>query len=83
MGSLPRLKVKTELNYRKGPTWKGCSQCNFAYHFKVRGIGDKDLNRIELRCKLIGEGESRRYRILPDHICDRFDGSKYNKRLGG
>ena len=74
MGSLPRLKIKTDLHYRKGPTWKGCGQCLNHTRKTINGIGEANLNREESRCVLIGLNESRRYRINTDYICDRWEG---------
>jgi len=80
MGST-RSKVKTELNYRKGPTWKNCGDCNhFIRKFQVCGIGGVHL-RTEGRCKIIGLDSSVKYRIRPDHICDRHDNSEALNRL--
>ena len=76
MGSLPRLKIKNDLNYRKGPTTGGCSNCNHSYEKIIQGIGQESLNRDEWRCRVIGDSESRRYRIHPDFICDRFENSR-------
>lgn len=87
MGSV-RLKIKTELNYRKGPTWKSCGDCNhFIRDFEVHGIAvfgsDKgQVLRIEPRCKIMGLGNSIKYRVRPDHICDRHDNSERLKRSG-
>lgn len=75
MGSA-RLKIKIELNYRKGPTWKNCGDCNhFVNEYEVPGCPGP-------RCKIIGLNHSAKYRIRPDHICDRHDNSERLKRLG-
>lgn len=87
MGSV-RLKKKTELNYRKGPTHKNCGDCNhFVKDFEVHGIAafgsdPSAVLRVEPRCKIIGLGNSVKYRIREDHICDRHNNSERLKRLG-
>lgn len=78
-----RLKLKDELNYKKGPTSGGCSQCNhYIRNFKVRSMNGEFLG-IEPRCKVMGLENSRRYRINPDNICKCFDNSVHMMRLMG
>jgi hypothetical protein len=76
-----KLKKKIELNYRKGPAHKSCSDCNYFlrdYDLKLYGGG----TRIEHRCKVMGVSALREYKINPDYICDRHDNSERLKRLG-
>jgi hypothetical protein len=76
MGALPKLKVKVELNYRKGPTRGGCDHCNHLRKLETE-------KGPEFRCTEIGLSLSRRYRIRVGMICDREDNSKYMARLKG
>ena len=69
---VPTLKIKKNLNYRKGPTWASCSDCNH-YRSKTHAEG---------RCTIIGLNDGRAYRVLPHYICDRHDNSKCLRRLG-
>ena len=78
----PRLKIKTELNYRRGYTSRSCGDCNhfvpafkaFTKPFEV-GHGD--------RCEIMGLHLGRLYRINPNNICDKHDNSRYLARLKG
>lgn len=80
---VPRLKIKNELRYRPGPTSGGCSDCDhYVARFQVRKTDATPL-AIEPRCRLIGMGNSRRYRINPGHICDHFDNFTSLARLKG
>lgn len=79
MGSLPRLKIKDELRYRKGSTCetRHCRYCsNFmpdTLHDGVPGIGKYSM-RWPGRCKLmvgyLVSSAGIRYRVLSDHTCD-------------
>jgi hypothetical protein len=70
MGSLPRLKIKDEIRYRKGSTneSQNCRYClNFInldpsspVQFNARGM-----------CRIIGERDLVRYRVRGDYTCDR------------
>ena len=66
MGALPRLKKKTELNYRVGSTNES-TNCRYCVH-----LVDSFLcgNKIESRCKILGLQESVRYRVRKDYRCD-------------
>lgn len=77
MGSPKRLKIKDDLNYRKGGTGASCSYCN---NFEKIQFYAHLLS--EPRCKLIGVKSGLRYRINPNNICDRYNNSDYLKRLG-
>jgi len=70
MGSLPRLKLKTQYNYRKGSTNES-NNCKYCLSF----IRDKG------RCMIIGLGEGRRYNIREDYTCDtqKFNGTDFSK----
>ena len=58
-----------------------CDHC--VHDFELHGCDGKPRGIKELRCKIIGMENSVRYRIQPDNICDRFDNSRYMKRLRG
>jgi hypothetical protein len=78
MGTLPRLKKKDELRYRKGSTNESinCRYCvNFVKEYEAKGIGGVVL-RVEGRCQIMGvDHSSIRYRIRRDFTCDAH---KYN-----
>lgn len=81
MGSPKRLKIKDDLNYRKGGTGAHCSQCNNYTVVEIFSNGT-DHSR-EPRCMLMGIWErSKQYRINPNFICDRYDNSEHLNRLG-
>jgi len=82
MGSVT-LKKKKELNYRRGPTHGGCSQCDsYVMDFPVCGTRGEFL-QTERRCKVMGLNNGRAYRINPDNICDAYDNSEHMKRYLG
>lgn len=82
MGSPKRLKIKDQLNYRKGGTGAHCSQCNYYAEVEIFSCGGNPLGK-QPRCKLIGiDKNSIRYRINPGFICDRYDNSEHLARLG-
>ena len=84
MGSLPRLKMKEDLRYRKGHTndSQNCKVCeNFKVHFPIFRIGgDGTPIWLESGCALIGLEQSRRYSVRADHTCDRQQMSEAYKR---
>lgn len=64
MGSLPRLKIKDEIHYRKGSTDESQNCRNCKSYLSNYEYGP--------RCAIIGIAESvRRYRVRPDYRCDR------------
>ena len=71
MGSMPRLKIKNEANYRQGSTNDAfnCKTCGNRVHMNIRGTK-------ELRCKIFGVRDSIRYRIRADYRCDYQDYTK-------
>lgn len=78
MGSLPRLKLKDQLHYKKGSTneSRNCKYCkNVVKNYPVHGKEN------ETRCKVIGLQGSIRYRVRLDHTCDeqQFDGTDFSK----
>ncbi len=79
MGSLPRLKLKDELQYRKGSTdeSQNCKYCRHA----VKDYPGRDKKK-ETRCTTMGLRDSIRYRVRLDHTCDaqEFDGTDFSKR---
>lgn len=76
----PAIERKKELNYRRGPTWGYCSQCNeYVGSFYINDRSGVTV-AIEPRCRIIGLGDNRLYRITPNNICDRYDNSEHMKR---
>ena len=75
----PRLKIKTELNYRRGYTSRSCNDCNHIVAFRHASDGPVR----EFRCQIMGVNPGRLYRINPANICDAHDNSRYLKRLKG
>ena len=74
MGSLPRLKIKDEIRYRKGSTnesvnCKACKQFWRGWYQHVNCPNGPDV--IEHRCRLVGLKTGARYRIREDNTCDR------------
>lgn len=77
-----KLKKKSELNYRRGYTWRHCSDCNHYVTMAIKGINDEDLGT-QPRCRIIGLKAGRMYRVHPASICDAFDGSESLARIKG
>ncbi len=78
MGS-PQLKAKRDLNYPRGATSKSRVYC---IHFMpaseaFRMFGHKS----KPRCTALGTPPGRAYRINPNSICDKYDGSEHLNRL--
>lgn len=67
-----RAKAKDELNYRNGKGLVKCSRCREFLRVSIEGIGGEHLG-VQERCAPIGTGNSRKYRIRPDGVCDRFE----------
>lgn len=80
-----RLKIKNELNYKRGGTSRHCGGCDhFVPDFDVVVNDDYGATlRQEPRCKIIGLKNGRGYRIHPANICDRYDNTEKIKRLMG
>lgn len=77
------LKIKRELNYRRGHTWKNCGGCdNFVALHMVRTCSGLPL-REEPRCRVIGLENGRMYRVNANNVCDRHDNTKSLSRLKG
>ena len=76
MGSMPRLKIKDEIRYRKGSTNESVN-CKHCQNFNPL-LGSE----VNSRCVLIGGllKESRRYNVRADHTCDRQQKSEAYKR---
>lgn len=79
MGAQPRLKIKTELNYRKGSTNES-GNCRYCIHFVPYPEKSSPVRR-EGRCKIMGVIENIRYRIWSDYRCDaqQFSGTDFSK----
>ena len=71
MGSLPRLKIKDEIKYRKGSTNESMN-CRHCVHFTAKPSTDIFVAYVAPgTCKVIGERDSVRYRVREDYRCDR------------
>ena len=77
MGSMPKLKIKTELNYRKGSTNES-ENCRYCVHYIPEYTIPGDPPRTESRCWIIGAEPGIRYRVRCDYKCDsqKFDETK-------
>ncbi|OPY12908.1 MAG: hypothetical protein A4E69_01943 [Syntrophus sp. PtaB.Bin138] len=80
MGALPRLKLKTELNYRKGSTneSENCKYCSqFIKDYTIPG----NPPITESRCWVMGAEPGSRYRVRSDYRCDaqQFNGTDFSK----
>lgn len=82
---VPNLHIKQELNYRRGYAHAHCSDCNhYVARFEVEGCSSgRPTGAIEPRCRVIGLNHSRRYRVHPKSICDKFDNSISLRRIRG
>jgi len=81
---VPNLKIKQELHYRRGYTHASCGSCNhYVAAFEPKSCNGLPLGKTEPRCLVIGLENSRRYRVHPANICDRFDGSESLARVKG
>lgn len=79
MGSMPRLKIKDEIRYRKGST-NTAQNCEWCKHFKlpvpnfpapVHGRSIMSLPTVAVgTCGLIGHINTVRYRVRSDYYCD-------------
>lgn len=78
MGALPRLKIKTELNYRKGSTNES-ENCRYCIHFIPEFTIPGDPPKTESRCWIIGAEPGIRYRVRGDYKCaaHHFKGTDY------
>ncbi|MDD4339226.1 MAG: hypothetical protein PHV00_06050 [Syntrophales bacterium] len=92
MGSLPRLKIKDEIRYRKGSTCESenCKACKHFYPAFIIGVAVSatDASRRPYgdlkpdRCEIIGLRGGARYRVRPDYTCDRQEmGQRYQAYL--
>lgn len=70
MGSMPRLKIKDEIRYRKGSTNEGVN-CKACEHFRMSVPASGDTPENSFRCIVIGLQPGSRYRIRPDFTCER------------
>lgn len=69
MGSLPRLKEKDRLRYRKGSTNES-ENCQYCVNFVDFKEYREEVASLYGRCKLMGIKESVRYRARKDYTCD-------------
>jgi hypothetical protein len=74
---VPRLKKKTELNYRHGYTARHCMVCD---HFRAKI--DPGVTTYFM-CEIMGLNTGRSYSIHPKYICDAFDNTERLKRIMG
>jgi len=70
MGSMPRLKLKDEYQYRKGSTDES-QNCRRCVNFVPQKPTDIFHVIDEGRCKIFGLKESSRYRVRASMKCDR------------
>lgn len=82
MGSTPRLKMKEELNYRKGSTNES-RNCGYCIHFRTmnsRRINGQTIGTVP-RCWILGRELSKRYEVRRDYTCDKqvFNGTDFSK----
>ena len=76
------LKIKEQLNYRRGTTWAKCKNCDhYVPEFKRVGIGGNNLG-IQPRCKMIGLKPGRMYNISPNSMCDAYTIDEWKKKQG-
>lgn len=70
------LKRKMEVNYRKAQKTdeKNCGNCGHCLMTAIYGIGSSEVRSEELRCPVIGWGNSRRYSLNPKNVCDCWRG---------
>jgi len=69
MGSLPRLKIKDEIRYRKGSTNES-QNCRYCVCFNET-VARRVDKKFPSRCEIIGRNLSARYRVRGDFTCDR------------
>lgn len=70
------LPLKTDLRYRlAGVKADHCRRCNH-YIERLRVIGPRPHEAgFHPRCRVLGLRAQARFKVYPDHVCDRFDGS--------
>lgn len=67
------LKIKRELNYRRGGTCRNCEGCDhYVASHMVKTCNGNPL-REEPRCKVVGLENGRMYRVHPGNVCDKYD----------
>lgn len=70
MGSLPRLKIKDEIRYRKGST-DDSQNCRCCVEFVNLVPGDPVQFNAKGMCRIIGLRNLKRYHVRGDYRCDR------------
>lgn len=70
MGSMPRLKIKDEIRYRKGST-NEARNCVYCKNFTLADPATPVPSSAYGTCGLIGRRETVRYRVRGDYCCDR------------
>lgn len=64
--------TKKKLNYRRGDKFRNCGNCaEFVENHPIFHIGANEPHRFDGRCEPVGMGNSIRYHIAKDQICDR------------
>ena len=77
------LKIKKELNYRRGYTHASCNDCDFFVDdCRCTGVNGEELKGLT-RCRKIGLKPGRMYSICRNNICDLFDNTKTLARIKG
>lgn len=81
MGSMPRLKIKDEIRYRKGSTCDAAN-CERCVHFTSLGTSLLVPSQSKGLCKIIGLRDLARYRVRADYRCDfqEYDGFYKDKK---
>lgn len=77
------LKIKQEVNYRRGGISRSCSGCDhFVKKHACIGIGGATLGS-RPRCTVIGLKPGRVYEVSPMGLCDKYDNEQGLRRLLG
>jgi len=77
------LKIKEQLNYKRGGQSRNCSFCDFFIRkHPCKGLGGEDLGE-QCRCEKIGLNAGRMYRVTPKHVCDAYSQERWMTRLMG
>ena len=77
------LKIKEQLNYRRGGTSRNCGGCDhFVRNHQCLGIGGEDLGK-QPRCAKIGLKPGRFYQINENSLCDAYCNEEGLRRLLG
>jgi hypothetical protein len=69
-------RLKVDVRYRRaGVKADHCRSCNhYVERFRVSGPRPHEAG-FHPRCRVLGLKAQRRYKVYPDYVCDRFDGT--------